>query len=52
VPDRSLVTGVCIGGREKDTLYALCGNKIWKRKIKHQAMDAFTPWTKVDGTPL
>jgi gluconolactonase len=52
VPDRSRVTGVCIGGREKDTLYALCGNKIWKRKIKHHAIGAFTPWTKVGGTPL
>ncbi len=52
VPDRSRVTGVAIGGQEKDTLFALCGNKIWKRKIQQHAMGAFTPWTKVGGTKL
>ena len=52
VPDRSRVTGVAIGGRDKDTLYAFCGNKIWKRKIQQHAMGAFTPWTKVTGTKL
>jgi sugar lactone lactonase YvrE/enterochelin esterase-like enzyme len=52
VPDRSRVTGVAIGGRDKDTLFAFCGNKIWKRKIQQHAMGAFTPWTKVTGTKL
>ncbi|MFT5413286.1 MAG: gluconolactonase [Verrucomicrobiales bacterium] len=52
VPDRSRVTGVAIGGKDMDTLYALCGNKIWKRKIRQHAMGAFSPWTKVDGTKL
>ncbi|MGB8167979.1 MAG: RICIN domain-containing protein [Chthoniobacteraceae bacterium] len=52
VPDRSRVTGVCLGGAEKDTLFAFCGNKIWKRKIQQHAMGAFTPWTKVGGTKL
>ena len=52
VPDRSRVTGVAIGGKDKDTLYALCGNKVWKRKIRQHAMGAFTPWTKVSGTKL
>ena len=52
VPDRSRVTGVCLGGAEKDTLFAFCGNKIWQRKVRHHAMGAFTPWTKVNGTPL
>lgn len=52
VPDRSRVIGVCLGGRDKDTLFAFCGNKIWKRKVKVHAMGAFTPWTKVNGTKL
>ena len=52
VPDRSRVTGVVIGGQDRDVLYALCGNKIWKRKIKHHAMGAFTPFAPVKGTPL
>ncbi len=52
VPDRSRVTGVCLGGAEKDTLFAFCGNKIWKRKVQHHAMGAWSPWTKVNGTKL
>ena len=52
VPDRSRVIGVCLGGRDKNTLFAFCGNKIWKRKVQHHAMGAFTPWTKVSGTKL
>ena len=52
VPDRSRVTGVCLGGKDKDTLFAFCGNKIWKRKVQHHAMGAFTPWTKANGTKL
>ena len=52
VPDGSRVTGVCLGGQEMDTLFAFCGNKIWKRKIQHHAMGAFSPWTRVNGTKL
>lgn len=52
VPDRGRVTGVCLGGREFDTLFALCGDKIWKRQVKTHAMGAFTPWAKVVGTKL
>jgi gluconolactonase len=52
VPDRCRVIGVCLGGKDKDTLFAFCGNKIWKRKVQHHAMGAFTPWTKVSGTKL
>jgi|GEM_PF-49998 len=52
VPDRSRVIGVCIGGKDKDILFAFCGNKIWQRKIQQHAMGAFTPWTKVGGTKL
>ena len=52
VPDSARVTGVALGGADKDTLFAFCGNKIWKRKVQHHAMGAFTPWTKVGGTKL
>jgi gluconolactonase len=52
VPDFSRVTGVCLGGKDGDTLFAFCGNRIWKRKVKHHAMGAFTPWVKVNGTKL
>ena len=52
MPDRARVTGVCLGGQDKDTLFAFCGTKIWKRKVQHHAMGPFTPWTKVGGTKL
>ena len=52
VPDRSRVTGVCLGGPDGNTLFAFCGNKIWKRTIKQHAMGAFTPWRAVRGTSL
>jgi sugar lactone lactonase YvrE len=52
VPDRSAVTGVCLGGRDQDTLFAFCGEKIWKRKVKTHAMGAFSPFIKVSGTKL
>ncbi len=52
VPDGSRVTGVCLGGKDGDTLFAFCGNRIWKRKVRHHAMGAFTPWVKVNGTKL
>ena len=52
VPDRARVIGVALGGKDKDTLFAFCGNKIWKRKVQHHAMGAFSPWTKVGGTKL
>jgi enterochelin esterase-like enzyme/sugar lactone lactonase YvrE len=47
VPDRGRVTALAIGGQDKDTLYAFCGNKIWKRKIQQHALGAWSPWTKV-----
>jgi gluconolactonase len=52
MPDRGRVFGVCLGGREMDTLFAFCGDKIWKRKVKVHAVGPFTPWTKVRATPL
>ena len=52
MPDRSRVLGVCLGGTGGDTLFALCGDKIWKRKVKTHAIGAFSPWIKVAHTPL
>jgi sugar lactone lactonase YvrE len=52
VPDRGHVVGVCLGGKNRDTLYAFCGDRIWQRKVKIHAVGAFTPWTNVNGTPL
>jgi len=52
VPDKGRVTAVAIGGKDKDTLYAFCGNKIWSRKIQQHAMGAWSPWTKVVPTKL
>jgi sugar lactone lactonase YvrE len=52
VPDNARVTGVAIGGKDLDTLFAFCGNRIWKRKIRQHAMGAWSPWTPVTGTKL
>lgn len=52
VPDRSRVLGVCLGGQDRDTLYAFCGDKIWARKIQHHTFGAFSPWTKVNANKL
>ena len=52
VPDGSRVTGVAIGGADGDRLYALCGTKIWHRKIQQHAMGAWSPWTKVTPNKL
>ncbi|MDD5349365.1 MAG: alpha/beta hydrolase-fold protein [Chthoniobacteraceae bacterium] len=52
LPDRSRVYGVCLGGPEQDTLFAFCGEKVWKRKIKQHAIGAFAPAIKIKPTPL
>jgi enterochelin esterase-like enzyme/sugar lactone lactonase YvrE len=52
MPDRARPTGVCLGGREFDTLFAFCGDRIWKRKVKSHGVGAFDPWTKVSGGKL
>ncbi len=52
LPGRGRAVGVCLGGAAMDTLFAFCAGKIWKRTVKVHAMGAFTPWTKVHGTPL
>ncbi|NQU44770.1 SMP-30/gluconolactonase/LRE family protein [bacterium] len=50
MPDHSRVVGVCLGGPEGDTLFAFCGDRIWKRKVKTHAIGAFSPWVKVAGS--
>ena len=52
MPDRSRVIGVCLGGRDMDTLFAFCGDRIWKRKVVPHAMGSFTPWTQMHGGKL
>jgi gluconolactonase len=52
LPDRCRVLGVCLGGREFDTLFAFSANKIWKRKVKLHGIGAFTPWTAVSASRL
>jgi sugar lactone lactonase YvrE len=52
VPDGKRVVGVALGGPDKTTLFAFCGDKIWKRDVKIHAIGAFTPMTPVKATPL
>lgn len=52
MPDHSRVLGVCLGGKDVGTLFAFCGDKIWKRKVQHHAMGAFTPLTNVTWNKL
>jgi gluconolactonase len=52
MPDQSRVVGVCLGGRDMDTLFAFCGDKIWKRKVKLHGVGAFTPWTPATHSSL
>jgi enterochelin esterase-like enzyme/sugar lactone lactonase YvrE len=52
LPDRSRVLGVCLGGADQNTLFAFCGQKVWKRTIKLHATGAFSPRIAVKGTPL
>lgn len=46
------VTGICIGGADLNTLFAFCGDKVYKRKIKNHTTGAFTPYTKMTGGRL
>lgn len=52
VPDKGRVTAVTLGGKDKGTLYAFCGSKIWKRKIQQYALAVWSSWTKVVPTKL
>ena len=52
LPGNQRVMGVCLGGAGGDTLFAVCGDKVWQRKVRIHACGAFTPFTAVRGTPL
>ncbi len=52
MPDRSRVLSVCLGGANRDTLFAFCGNRIWRRTVKLHAAGAFSPRTAVRNTAL
>lgn len=52
MPDRSRVLGVCLGGEKRDTLFAFCGTRVWKRTIKLHGFGAFSAAVSVHGTPL
>lgn len=52
VPDGSRVFGVCLGGKDGDTLYAFTDKKVWQRKVKVHAVGAWSPWTAVVPTKL
>ena len=40
------VSNLCFGGAEFDTLYATCGDRIYKRKLKVQGAQSFQPPVK------
>ena len=52
LPDRTRPVGICLGGRDMNTLYAFGAGSIWKRKVKVHGVGAFTPWTAVRGSSL
>ncbi|QVL33546.1 RICIN domain-containing protein [Telmatocola sphagniphila] len=52
LPDRSRLLGVCLGGKDQDTLFAFTSDKIWKRKVKVHGVGAFTPWQPARGSKL
>jgi gluconolactonase len=37
------ITAMCLGGKDKNILFAFCGDKIYQRKLNAHAVDAFTP---------
>lgn len=46
------VTGLCFGGTDMDMIFAFCGDKIYKRKVKNHGIGAFTPWTAMKAGQL
>ncbi len=52
LPQGNRPMGICLGGSNHDILFAFCGDKIWKRKVKLHAIGAFSPWIAVHVTPL
>ena len=47
LPNKDVVTGICIGGTDFNILFAFCRDKIYRRRIKNHAVGAFTPWMKM-----
>jgi gluconolactonase len=52
MPDRGRVIGICLGGPKFDTLFAFCGDKIWKRTVRVHGIGAFSPWNPAHGSSL
>ena len=52
LPGSERPIGICLGGPDRDTLFAFTGEKIYKRKLKVHATGAFDAFTKVNGTKL
>jgi sugar lactone lactonase YvrE len=52
LPDRSRAMGVCLGGTGMNTLFAFCGDKVWKRTVKVHAYSPGSAPISVPATPL
>jgi gluconolactonase len=52
LPENRPAMSVCLGGKEMDTLFVLTPNRVYSRKVKVHGIGAFSPWTKVNGSPL
>lgn len=44
-PDGRRITSICFGGPNLDDMFAVCGDKLYKRRLKTHGIGAFTPWT-------
>ena len=42
-PQNAWLANVCFGGKELDTLYVACGDKVFKRKTKAKGVLSFQP---------
>jgi gluconolactonase len=42
-PQRAWLANVCFGGPDRDELYATCGDKVFKRKLKAKGVFSFEP---------
>ena len=40
------ISNLCFGGEKFDTLFATCGNTVFKRKLKIRGANAFQPPVK------
>ena len=43
------ITGLCFGGPDYDTLFVICGGKLYKRKLKVKGVPAWAPPVKVES---